>query len=100
MTTDTKAFQRTLGRSNLQVSAMGLGCWAIGGTWYWLDGQGGWGDIDDEESIRAIIVGSITALTSLIPLQTMAQVIANGFWHERWLENAIKWSSRQNLVST
>ena len=57
MTTATKAFQRTLGRSNLQVSAMGLGCWAIGGTWYWLDGQGGWGDIDDEESIRAIHCG-------------------------------------------
>jgi aryl-alcohol dehydrogenase-like predicted oxidoreductase len=46
--------QRTLGRSNLPVSAMGLGCWAIGGTWYWLDGPGGWGDIDDHESVRAI----------------------------------------------
>jgi aryl-alcohol dehydrogenase-like predicted oxidoreductase len=33
---------------------MGLGCWAIGGPWKWLDGQGGWGDIDDHESIRAI----------------------------------------------
>ncbi len=62
MTTTTKAtanagsstFQRTLGRSGLQVSAMGLGCWAIGGPWRWLDGQGGWGDINDEESVRAI----------------------------------------------
>ena len=54
MTTTTKAFQRALGRADLQVSAMGLGCWAIGGPWYWLDGQGGWGDIDDNESIRAI----------------------------------------------
>ena len=50
----TKTFQRTLGRSDLQVSAMGLGCWAIGGTWYWLDGHGGWGDVDDNESVRAI----------------------------------------------
>src|ERR1051325_7137460 len=54
MTTTTKTFQRTLGRSDLQVSALGLGCWAIGGPWRWLDGQGGWGDINDEESIRAI----------------------------------------------
>ena len=50
----TKVFQRTLGRSGLPVSAMGLGCWAIGGPWQWLDGPGGWGDIDDNESIRAI----------------------------------------------
>jgi aryl-alcohol dehydrogenase-like predicted oxidoreductase len=54
MTTITKVSQRTLGRSGIQVSPMGLGCWAIGGVWYWLDGPGGWGDIDDDESIRAI----------------------------------------------
>ncbi|HSL30452.1 MAG TPA: aldo/keto reductase [Anaerolineales bacterium] len=54
MTTTTHTFHRKLGRSRLDVSAMGLGCWAIGGPWYWLDGPGGWGDIDDGESIRAI----------------------------------------------
>jgi aryl-alcohol dehydrogenase-like predicted oxidoreductase len=54
MTTMTNVSQRMLGRSELQVSPMGLGCWAIGGLWYWLDGPGGWGDIDDQESIRAI----------------------------------------------
>lgn len=53
MTTITK-FQRTLGKSGLQVSPMGLGCWAIGGPWKWLDGAGGWGEVDDNESIRAI----------------------------------------------
>ncbi len=54
MSTITKVSQRMLGRSDIQVSPMGLGCWAIGGVWYWLDGPGGWGDIDDNESVRAI----------------------------------------------
>jgi len=31
-----------------------MGCWAIGGLWKWLDGQGGWGEVDDTESIRAV----------------------------------------------
>ncbi len=38
----------------MEVSALGLGCWAIGGP-FWRDGQPlGWGDVDDAESIRAI----------------------------------------------
>jgi aryl-alcohol dehydrogenase-like predicted oxidoreductase len=46
--------ERTLGRSQIPVSALGLGCWAIGGP-FWLEGiQDGWGEVDDEESIRAI----------------------------------------------
>lgn len=52
-------FKRCLGRSNLEVSAMGLGCWAIGGPWDWLEADGskgptGLGQVDDAESIRAI----------------------------------------------
>lgn len=54
MNTTTSTFQRALGRSELKVSPMGLGCWAIGGTWFWLDGPGGWGATDDSESVRAI----------------------------------------------
>ncbi|GGT49877.1 aldo/keto reductase [Streptomyces althioticus] len=48
-------FTRTLGRSGIQVSALGFGCWAIGGEWQ--DGAGqplGWGKVDDEESVRAV----------------------------------------------
>src|SRR5688572_33061271 len=52
-------FKRRLGRSNLEVSALGLGCWAIGGRWDWLEADGskspnGLGKVDDAESIRAI----------------------------------------------
>jgi aryl-alcohol dehydrogenase-like predicted oxidoreductase len=46
--------RRTLGRSGIEVSAMGLGCWAIGGVWSWDGTPVGWGEVDDEESIRAI----------------------------------------------
>jgi aryl-alcohol dehydrogenase-like predicted oxidoreductase len=49
--------QRTLGHSGIEVSALGLGCWAIGGP-FWLEGKAdGWGDVDDEESVRALDLG-------------------------------------------
>ncbi len=53
MTTATTLY-RTLGRSNIEVSALGLGCWAIGGDMQFLDIQAGWGTVEDAESIRAI----------------------------------------------
>jgi aryl-alcohol dehydrogenase-like predicted oxidoreductase len=47
-------FTRTLGRSGIEVSGLGLGCWAIGGP-FWRDGRPvGWGQVDDGESLRAL----------------------------------------------
>ncbi len=47
-------FKRVLGRSGIEISAMGLGCWAIGGP-FWHNGQPvGWGEVDDAESIASI----------------------------------------------
>lgn len=45
---------RMLGRSDIQVSPLGMGCWAIGGEWTMRGNQAGWGEVDDAESIRAI----------------------------------------------
>ena len=40
--------QRRLGRTDMTVSAIGFGAWAIGGSW---------GDVDDEASMRALHAG-------------------------------------------
>jgi aryl-alcohol dehydrogenase-like predicted oxidoreductase len=53
MTTATGT-TRTLGRSGITVSALGLGCWAIGGPFWSGEIPHGWGKVDDAESIRAI----------------------------------------------
>lgn len=46
--------KRLLGRSNIEVSPLGMGCWAIGGLWQFLDIQAGWGEVEDAESIRTV----------------------------------------------
>ena len=46
--------KRLLGRSGIEVSAMGMGCWAIGGPFWSGETPLGWGEVDDKESIRAI----------------------------------------------
>jgi aryl-alcohol dehydrogenase-like predicted oxidoreductase len=47
-------FTRKLGRSKITVSALGMGCWAIGGPFWEGTTPLGWGRVDDKESIRAI----------------------------------------------
>jgi aryl-alcohol dehydrogenase-like predicted oxidoreductase len=52
-----------LGRSGIEVSALGVGCWAIGGPWAMGGSQAGWGEVDDDESVRALhaaIAGGVT----------------------------------------
>lgn len=47
--------RRMLGRSGVEISALGLGCWAIGGpAEVGAGNQIGWGEVDDQESIRAL----------------------------------------------
>ena len=42
---------------------MGLGCWAIGGPFWAGEEPHGWGEVDDEESIRAIHAGMDLGVT-------------------------------------
>jgi len=40
---------KKLGYTDLELTTIGLGTWAIGGQWFW-----GWGPQDDKESVKAI----------------------------------------------
>ncbi|GAA1659064.1 aldo/keto reductase [Glycomyces endophyticus] len=46
--------RRTLGNSGIDVSGIGMGCWAIGGPFHNDSGPSGWGEVDDAESTAAI----------------------------------------------
>lgn len=46
--------KRILGRSGIEASALGMGCWAIGGPWLFNNSPAGWSEVDDNESLRAI----------------------------------------------
>ena len=46
--------KRVLGKSGPEVSAVGVGCWAIGGVWTFDGASAGWSTVDDRASARAI----------------------------------------------
>ena len=47
--------KRVIGKSGIEVSAMGTGCWAIGGPAFEKDGTPiGWGDVNDEDSLAGL----------------------------------------------
>ncbi len=43
-----------LGRTDLEVGTLGMGCWAIGGPLRFGEKVVGWGAVDDDQSIKAI----------------------------------------------
>ena len=88
-------FTRNLGRSGIRISALGMGCWAIGGP-FWIDDRPcGWGDVDDTESVRAIR----TALAMGITFFDTANVYGAGH-SERVLARALENHRKDVVIAT
>ena len=68
--------QRRLGRTNLQVSEVGFGAWAIGGNKHGHS----YGPTDNAESLRAMAQALDLGCTFLIRLTSMATGSAKSCW--------------------
>ncbi|MBI5667508.1 MAG: aldo/keto reductase [Chloroflexi bacterium] len=91
----TASMTRTLGRSGIQVSAVGLGCWAIGGPFWAGETPVGWGEVDDNESIRAIH----RALELGVNFLDTADVYGTGH-SERVIARALAGRRQQVVIAT
>jgi aryl-alcohol dehydrogenase-like predicted oxidoreductase len=87
--------KRILGRSGIEVSALGMGCWAIGGPFWAGSTPNGWGEVDDEESILAIH----KALDMGVNLFDTANVYGAGH-SERVLARAFDGRRSQVVIAT
>lgn len=86
---------RRLGWTDLEVSPLGLGCWAIGGPTQFRGSQFGWGQIDEGEAIRAIHA----ALDGGITFVDTADIYGTG-QSERIVGQAIAGRRDRVLVAT
>lgn len=88
--------KRKIGKSSIEVSAMGAGCWAIGGPAFEKDGTPiGWGDVNDEESLA----GLETAIDMGITLFDTSNMYGTGH-SESLLGQAIKGRRDRLVLST
>jgi aryl-alcohol dehydrogenase-like predicted oxidoreductase len=86
---------RKLGRSGIPVSALGLGCWAIGGPFGSTEHPSGWGEVNDDESIRALHRG----LDLGVNFFDTADVYGTGH-SERVLGKALAGRRQQVVIAT
>lgn len=86
---------KKLGKSGIEVSALGMGCWAIGGPFSWDGNPVGWGRVDDAESLRAVQ----RALELGVTLFDTAAVYGCGH-SERSLGQALKGHRAEVVITT
>jgi aryl-alcohol dehydrogenase-like predicted oxidoreductase len=82
--------KRRLGKTDLELTTVGLGTWAMGGPW-----QFGWGPQDDDEAIAAILA----ALELGINWIDTAPAYGNGH-SEQLIGKALKQTSQKPIIAT
>lgn len=87
--------RRKLGRSGIEVSAMGLGCWAIGGNIFLQGMPLGWSTVDDKESLKALKCG----LDMGVNFIDTADVYGTGH-SERLVAQAVKGKRDKVVIAT
>jgi len=82
--------KRRLGNTDLELTTVGLGTWAMGGPW-----QYGWGPQDDDEAIGAILAALETGINWIDTAP------AYGLGHsEELIKQALKQTSKKPLIAT
>ena len=76
-----------LGKSNIEVSVIGFGAWAIGGRW--------WGGTDETASIRAILASIDAGINFIDTAQAYGQGLS-----ERLIAKAIKGKRDKLVIAT
>ena len=74
-----------LGNSNIDVSVIGLGTWAIGGRW--------WGGTDEKDSIEAIIASIDAGINFIDTAPAYGQGLA-----EEFIAKALKGKTRDKII--
>lgn len=86
---------RTLGKSAIKVSPMGLGCWAIGGPFKMNGMSDGYGQVDDDVSLKAVQ----TAVDLGITFFDTADAYGTGH-SEKILGKALKGNRNKVVIAT
>ena len=83
-TTTTWTGRTRLGAEGPETSALGMGTWALGGPWTFDGRPAGWGEVDDEVSVRAVHTSLDAGVRMFDTADCLERVTASGCSDAPW----------------